>query len=309
MIASYANLPPNTTVGREFIFTAADFRKICTLIFERAGISLSTHQVDMVYSRLSRRLRYLGLASFAEYLELLSRGDQEEWSAFISALTTHMTSFFREQHHFPILAGHLAERRANGPLRLWSCAASTGEEPYSMAITAAEAFDSLAPPVAILATDVDGRVLAEAEEGIYHADRVSHLPSRVLKRYFEWGSGKNQGCVRIRPELRRLVTFQKLNLIDPVWPIAEPFDAIFCRNVMIYFDRPTQRQVLSRSRRHLKPDGLYFAGHSENLSYADELFSPLGQTVYRRQADLAPERDAVERGLRQHIPPSSPPPL
>jgi len=303
MTASYAN--PSKLGCREFAFTAADFRQISKLIFERAGISLSAYQAEMVYNRLSRRLRVLGLSSFAAYLELLTQGDQQEWNAFVSALTTHMTSFFREQHHFPILADHLAKRHSHGTVRLWSCAASTGEEPYSMAITAAETFDTLTPPVTILATDVDSRVLAEAEEGIYPADRVSHLPARVLKRYFEWGSGKNRGSVRIRPELRRLITFQKLNLIDRVWPFAQPFDAIFCRNVMIYFDRLTQREVLSRSRSHLKPDGLYFAGHSENLSYAEELFSPCGQTVYRRQSDdedgLLELRTQPQAGLHERL--------
>ena len=165
-----------------------------------------------------------------------------------------------------------------------------------MAITAAETFDSLTPPVSILASDVDREVLQEAREGIYPCERVRHLPQMILKRYFEWGSGQRSGSVRVRPELQRLVTFRPLNLIDPVWPLKEPFDAIFCRNVMIYVDRSTQKEILSRSQRHLKPDGLYFAGHSENLNFAEHLFAPCGQTVYRRHADSRREETAMAGG-------------
>ena len=283
--------------NHEFVFTQSDFRQICKLIFEHAGISLSPAKSEMVYNRLSRRLRILGLPSFAAYLALLQRGDKGEWSAFIGALTTHMTSFFREGHHFPILSAYLSERRAQGTIRLWSSAASTGEEAYSMAITAAETFDSLSPPVSILASDVDGEVLQEAREGIYPRERVQHLPEAVLKRYFEWGSGSKSGSVRILPELQRLVTFQPLNLIDPVWPMKEQFDAIFCRNVMIYFDRHTQKEILARSHRLLKPGGLYFAGHSENLSFAEHLFRPCGKTVYlqqtHRQGGMAAQVEAL----------------
>ncbi len=282
--------------AREFLFTEADFQKISQLIFQRAGISLSATKAEMVYNRLARRLRAHGLTSFAKYLELLEHAGHDEWGAFVGALTTHMTSFFREQHHFPILAAHLARHRQQGKFQLWSCAASTGEEPYSMAITAAETFNTLTPPIAILATDVDRAVLAEAREGVYPMERVSHLPQLMLKRYFEWGSGNNSGSVRVRPELRRLITFQAMNLAEPVWPMKEAFDAIFCRNVMIYFDRSTQKEILSRSQRHLKPDGLYFAGHSENLNFAEHLFAPCGQTVYRRHADSRREETAMAGG-------------
>ena len=275
------NATSPTTTDREFTFTMADFRQISKMIYEHAGISLSAGKSEMVYNRLARRLRIHGLSSFAEYIDLLAHGDSSEWSEFVGALTTHMTSFFREEHHFPILAEHLAERHSKGTINLWSCAASTGEEPYSIAITAAETFDSLTPPVSILATDVDKGVLMKARAGIYNAEGVRQLSSTVLKRYFQWGSGSNGGTVKIRPELQRLITFQPLNLLDPVWPMKEPFDAIFCRNVMIYFDRQTQKKLLVKSRRHLKPDGLFFAGHSENLNYADDLFQPCGKTVYR----------------------------
>ena len=284
------------TVEREFTFTSADFKEISRLIFERAGIFLSPAKSEMVYNRLSRRLRVHGFSSFAQYIEYLAGADKGEWNAFVGALTTHMTSFFREQHHFPILSTHLSTRpRQSGRIHLWSAAASTGEEPYSMAITAAETFGTLNPPVSILATDVDSAVLAEAAEGIYPMTKISLLPEKILKRYFEWGSGQNSGSVRIRPELRRLVSFQPLNLLDPVWPIQEDFDAIFCRNVMIYFDRPTQKQVLIHTRHHLKNDGLYFAGHSENLSFAEELFHPCGKTVYRQHPGPSPHQTNLQR--------------
>ncbi len=274
----------NGSDGREFEFTPADFRRISGLIYERAGIVLSPVKSDMVYNRLSRRLRHHGLSSFAEYIGLLTQRDGAEWGAFIGALTTHLTSFFREEHHFPILSAHLAERREAETIHLWSCATSTGEEPYSMAVTAAETFGSLHPPVSILATDVDNGVLALAREGVYPVDSVRHLPERIQKRYFQWGSGRNKGFVKVRAELQSMITFQAFNLLAPVWPMKEQYDAIFCRNVMIYFDRPTQERILVRSRRQLKHDGLYFVGHSENLNHAEHLFHPCGRTVYRTRA-------------------------
>jgi chemotaxis protein methyltransferase CheR len=276
------NMAATTTSDREFGFTSADFRKISRLIHERAGISLSAAKTEMVYNRLSRRLRVLGLSSFVEYIDLLEQGDSAEWSEFVGTLTTHLTSFFREQHHFPILDSHMAKCSARGKkVLLWSCAASTGEEPYSMAISAAEHFDSLHPPVSILATDVDKGVLEMARAGIYPIERVSQLPSKVLKRYFLWGSGPNGGCVKVRPELQQMITYMPLNLLNPVWPIEQRFDAVFCRNVMIYFDRPIQERVLAHCLRHMKPDGLFFAGHSENLYHVAHLVEPCGNTVYR----------------------------
>ncbi len=275
-----ANVTTRATADREFSFTPADFRRISKLIYDHAGISLAPSKSDMVYSRLTRRLRVNGLSSFTEYIELLGQKETNEWNAFVGALTTHLTSFFREQHHFPILSEHLEKRAVNGTVHLWSCAASTGEEAYSMAITAAEKFESLNPPVSILATDVDKGVLEKAQAGIYTIEVVKHLPDHILKRYFLWGSGAKGGSVKIRPELQRLIIFQPFNLLAPVWPMKQRYDAIFCRNVMIYFDRDTQRKILQKSQRHLKPEGLFFAGHSENLNYAEDLFRSCGNTVY-----------------------------
>jgi chemotaxis protein methyltransferase CheR len=265
----------------EFRYTADDFKRICALIYHRAGISLSTKKADMVYSRLSRRLRALGVKTFSSYLDLLASSDNPEWGPFVGALTTHLTAFFREEHHFPILVKHAETKSSTGRVKLWSCAASTGEEAYSMAIAMAEQFGTMYPPVDILATDVDHGVLETARQGIYPIERINALPDRIVRRYFLRGGCSNKGFAKVRPELQQMVTFDTLNLLAPVWPLSVQYDAIFCRNVMIYFDRPTQKRVLQHAHHHLKGDGLFFAGHSENLNHVADLFDSCGKTVYR----------------------------
>lgn len=265
----------------EYKFTADDFKRISNLMYQRAGISLPPKKADMVYNRLSRRLRALELNSFSAYLDYLTTNESPEWELFIGALTTHLTSFFREKHHFPLLAEQAEKKAAGGRVKLWSCAASTGEEPYSMAIAMAEEFGTLYPPVDILATDVDPGVLETAKLGIYSIELIKSLPDQVVRRYFLKGGGDNKGFVKVRHELQQMVTFEPLNLLDPIWPLAVQYDAIFCRNVMIYFDRSTQKVVLKHALRHLKADGLLFAGHSENLSHVADLFDACGNTVYR----------------------------
>ncbi|HUL92221.1 MAG TPA: CheR family methyltransferase [Burkholderiales bacterium] len=263
----------------EFAFTDEDFERVRGLIHQHAGIALSDSKRQLVYSRLGRRLRARSLASFRDYLEILESDDAEEWEAFTNALTTNLTSFFREEHHFPILAAHL--KRVKGrQLVLWCTACSTGEEPYSMAITAAEAFDTLTPPVRILASDVDTNVLAKAEAGIYPMDRFERMPPERLRRFFLKGSGPNAGHVKIRPEIAGLVTFRQVNLLHDNWPMRGPLDAIFCRNVMIYFDKATQYSILKKFVPLLANDGLFFAGHSENFIHAADLFRLRGKTVY-----------------------------
>lgn len=266
---------------REFHFTDSDFEKIRELIYTHAGISLNPGKRDMVYSRIARRLRITGLARFGEYLDRLNN-DAEEWQNFVNALTTNLTSFFREAHHFPILAEHAVAQRRGGrsPVTLWSAACSTGEEPYSMAMTLIDAFDSFRPPVRILATDLDTNVVRSAEAGIYSADRVARIPDRDLKRFFLRGRGAHEGMVRVRPEVRALVTFRSFNLLGQQWPVKGPFDEVFCRNVMIYFDKPTQYRLLSRLKPLMHPDGLLFVGHSESLAHASDLFRLKGKTVY-----------------------------
>ena len=267
--------------GHEFLFTSQDFERISTLIHRHAGIALSASKKEMVYSRLARRLRAKGLTRFNDYLVLLERGDQQEWEEFTNSLTTNLTAFFREPHHFPMLAQHV--RRHGRPVTLWCCAASTGEEPYSMAITMAEAFDTLTPPVRILATDLDTQVLARARSGIYEMERLEKMPQQQVRRFFHKGTGTNAGRVHVRPELQSIVCFRQLNLLADTWPVRGPFDAIFCRNVMIYFDKPTQRSILERFVPLLAADGLLFAGHSESFHHAVDLFSPCGRTVYALQ--------------------------
>lgn len=264
---------------REFAFTASDFSRIRKLIYQHAGISLSEAKTDMVYSRVGRRLRSQGFDSFKHYLDNLEhKNDVNEWEAFTNALTTNLTSFFREEHHFPILANHLSQSRQ--PLRIWCSAASTGEEPYSIAMTACEAFGSLHPPVEIIATDIDTNVLATAAAGIYPYDRVSKLSEKRRKSYFQKGTGQHEGSVRVKSELRRLIQFSQLNLLAQQWPLKGQFDAIFCRNVMIYFDKPTQATILSRFVPLMKANALLFAGHSENFLYVSKELHLLGKTVY-----------------------------
>jgi len=272
--------------GHEFLFTSQDFERISMLIHRHAGIALSASKKEMVYSRLARRLRANGLTCFNDYLALLERGDRQEWEEFTNSLTTNLTAFFREAHHFPILAQHV--RRHHGrPVTLWCCAASTGEEPYSMAMTMAEAFDTLTPPVRILATDLDTQVLARARSGIFLMERLERMPQQQVRRFFHKGTGSSAGMARVRPELRSMVCFRQLNLLDETWPVRGPFDAIFCRNVMIYFDKPTQRTILERFLPLLGADGLLFAGHSESFHHAVDLFRPCGKTVYAPQPGAA----------------------
>jgi chemotaxis protein methyltransferase CheR len=265
---------------REFQYTDKDFHRIRRLIQERAGISLSEAKREMVYSRLARRLRARGLRRFSEYLELLLLGDEGEWEAFTNALTTNLTSFFREAHHFPLLAEHAVRLKPGRNFQVWCCGCSSGEEAYSIAITLVETFASLTPPVSILASDVDTRVLRTAEQGVYPMERVERLGPERVRRFFLRGTGAQAGQARVRPELRALVSFRPLNLLTSTWPSRRPFDAIFCRNVMIYFDRVTQAAILRRFAPLLRPDGLLFVGHSESLFHVSDTFRLQGKTVY-----------------------------
>lgn len=273
------NIATASSVGPDFLLTDHDFSKIRTLIHQRAGIALSAQKRQMVYSRLARRLRELRLKEFSTYLTFLEADPNgDEWQLFTNALTTNLTAFFREAHHFPILAEHV--RRGPQPVTVWCSAASTGEEPYSIAMTLIEALGSRAGSASVVATDIDTQVLAKGEAGIFTMEQVSKLPPERLKRFFLKGSGTHAGKVRIRPEVAAMVKFEQLNLLDPKWALKEPFDAIFCRNVMIYFDKPTQGKILQRFAPLMKPHGLLFAGHSENFSFANKTFRLRGQTVY-----------------------------
>lgn len=280
MSTAASALPEN----REFEFAERDFRRVCELIYQRAGIALAPAKRDMVYGRLSRRLRSLGMGSFQQYLDhLQSPQGSDEWEAFTNALTTNLTAFFREPHHFQRLAEELKAHQPDGAVaKLWSCAASTGEEPYSMAITACEAYGSLTPPVRIIATDIDTQVLATAARGVYSIDRIAGLDEAIKRRYFQRGTGPNAGKCRVLPALLKLVQFQQLNLLDSRYDVGGPFAALFCRNVMIYFDKPTQRDILARLVTHMADDGLLYTGHSENYLHAADLITPCGRTLYQR---------------------------
>ncbi|TCP08904.1 CheR family methyltransferase [Caldimonas thermodepolymerans] len=271
-------------VIQEFAFDKADFERVRQLIHQRAGISLHAGKQAMVYSRLSRRLRETGHRSFADYLHWLEEGAgaqaEAEWQEFVNCLTTNLTAFFREEHHFRLLAEELRRRGPHHPIHIWCNAASTGEEPYSIAMTVVDTLGHDAP-VRILASDIDTRVLATASRGIYEAESRGLTPE-LLKRHFLRGTGRNTGRIRVKPELARLVEFRTFNLTSPVWSLGSRFDFVFCRNVMIYFDAPTQRRVLERIHAVMEPQGLLFVGHSENFTDARQLFRLRGKTVYQR---------------------------
>ena len=269
--------------GREFAWTNADFARVQALIYQRAGISLHDGKHAMVYSRLSRRLRETGHTSFSSYLGWLEQqGDGVEWQEFVNALTTNLTAFFRENHHFEIFATHLRSKPTGTPWRVWCNAASTGEEPYSIVITALETLGANAS-LKLTASDIDSLVLAKAAEGVYRMEAARGLSQERLQRFFLRGKAGNAGLIRAKPELRRMIEFMSVNLIRDDWPFREPFDVVFCRNVMIYFDAPTQRRVLERIHRVLKPGGMLFVGHAENFSESRDLFTLRGKTVYERR--------------------------
>ncbi len=263
---------------REFAFEKADFKKVQQMLFKKAGINLSDAKEAMVYSRLARRIRALNLKSFNDYLAVVGRSEAE-LEQFINSLTTNLTSFFREPHHFTALADYLAEH--SNVTNIWCAASSTGEEPYSIAMVVAEAFGSFKTPIKIIASDIDSKVLAKAKAGVYPLASISKIPIERQKQFFHKGKGANEGKVKVVDELRQMVQFKKLNLTDQRWDVKAPLDIIFCRNVMIYFDKPTQLNVLKRMVDMLKPTGLYMAGHSENFNMHTNLVRPVGKTIYR----------------------------
>lgn len=265
---------------QEFTFSSADFDRVRQLIYQHAGISLHAGKQAMVYSRLSRRLRETSQRSFSQYLQSLESlpPSHPEWQEFVNCLTTNLTSFFREEHHFQMLATEL-KARAGQSVRIWCNAASTGEEPYSLAMTCAENMPS--GLVKIMASDIDTKVLATAGRGVYSADARGLSPER-LRAHFLRGKGANSGSIRVKPELARMIEFRTHNLMEARWQLGEPFDIVFCRNVMIYFDAPTQRRVLERIHGVMKPKSLLFVGHSENFTESKDLFRLRGKTVYER---------------------------
>ncbi|OWQ48883.1 chemotaxis protein CheR [Roseateles noduli] len=277
-------VPPQVeAIDHEFSFSKADFERVRQLIYQHAGISLHDGKHAMVYSRLSRRLRDTGYKSFADYLQWLEgvtgpQGDQE-WQEFVNCLTTNLTSFFREDHHFLSLTDDL-KTLTGKPIRIWCCAASTGEEPYSIAMTCQESLGA-SSGVQIVSSDIDTNVLNTARKGVYAAESRGLSPQR-LKQFFLRGTGANEGRIRVRPELAKMIDFRPLNLMHTTWSLGDPFHVVFCRNVMIYFDAPTQRKVLERIHKVMRPGGLLFVGHSENFTDSRDLFRLRGKTIYER---------------------------
>ena len=265
----------------EFPFSDEEFERVRLLIHQHAGIVLTPSKRDMAYGRLVRRLRACGALSFGDYLGRVGR-DGAERERFINALTTNLTSFFREGHHFDALGAHMKALAQASPrrLRIWCAAASTGEEPYSLAITACEAFARLDPPVEIIASDIDTDALAQCVRGQYPAEKTEGLANGRLQRHFVRREPGGEVQYEVRPELRRLVSFRRINLLDRSWPLSGAFDAIFCRNVMIYFDKPARQLIARRFAPLLLPQGRLYIGHSESLADLADLYRPLGRTVY-----------------------------
>lgn len=252
------------------------------MIYKRAGISLHDGKHAMVYSRLSRRLRETGHQSFRDYLGWLESSEGPEWQEFVNALTTNLTSFFREHHHFEIFAELLKSKSAGTPWHIWCSAASTGEEPYSIVMTAMETLGQN-PKFFLTASDIDSKVLATAAQGVYRLEGMKGIDQSKMQRYFLRGKGGNDGMVRVKPELGQFIEFLIVNLIRDDWPFKDAFDVVFCRNVMIYFDAETQRKVLERIYKVMKPGALLFVGHAENFSDSRDLFLLKGKTVYERR--------------------------
>lgn len=278
---------PGTSVRgpSDFLFTDRDFQRIAGLIGAHAGIVLSEIKKDLVYGRLVKRLRQLGLQSFSDYITLIEQDDDDEFECFVNSLTTNLTGFYREAHHFEDLQSTYLPRlfasKSSRELRIWSAGCSTGAEPYSIAMAVAE----VVPPdwtVRILATDIDTDVLEIARTGIYDLDWVSKsLDATRMKRWLMRGSGQHADKVRISQEICEMVTFLPLNLLE-AWPMRRCFDMIFCRNVVIYFDKSTQAVLFDRMANQMTPDGYLFIGHSESLNRVSERFRLVGRTIYQR---------------------------
>ncbi len=280
-------LPAN---GLEFPFTEADYQTIVSIVYERSGIVLAAHKRDMTYSRLARRLRALGLRSFRDYCALLSRKESNETGFLINAITTNLTKFFRESHHFEHLEKEVFPALTNFSrgeskphIRVWSAGCSSGEEPYSIAMTAIAARQQICRDwdLRILATDLDTAMLRKAKAGIYAEALLGDVPARMRSRFFEAPAGEDASAVPVSKAVQNLITFKQLNLLGP-WPMSGQFDAIFCRNVMIYFDAKTKNTLIERFHAILKDGGWLYVGHSESLLDHAALFKLRGRTIYQK---------------------------
>ncbi len=281
MASAAAKRAESNIVGGEFPFTDHDFRQIASMLHADAGLALPESKATLVYSRLAKRLRMLGLESFRDYCELVQEADgADERRNMLAALTTNVTRFFREPHHFEhlktqVLPAALAQARKGGRVRIWSAGCSTGPEPYSMALTILSLLpDAADHDVRILATDIDPNVVATARRGIYPKEDVAAIPGDLVRKWMEPREG---GAAEAGEAMRRLISFRELNLIGS-WPMKARFDAIFCRNVVIYFDEETQRKMWNRFRQSLHPEGRLYVGHSERVNESG--FRSDGLTTY-----------------------------
>ncbi len=270
----------------EYTITAEEFQRFRTLIYNESGISLSEQKQTLLASRLSKRLRDLSLSTFAEYYENVTKDPtREEFTRMLDLISTNKTDFFREPKHFDFLRERIMpELFGEKRIRIWSSACSTGEEPYTIAMTL---FEHAPNPsqwdFKILASDISTRVLSKAAAGLYQEDRFRDVPSDVLKRHFLRGRGESAGMFKVKPHLAAVIQFRRLNLMDSQFPIKNPLDLIFCRNVMIYFDRPTQATLVNKFYRYLKPGGYLFIGHSESLQWVEHSFKSLAPTIYQKE--------------------------
>ncbi|MBV1889513.1 MAG: protein-glutamate O-methyltransferase CheR [Gammaproteobacteria bacterium] len=277
------SLQQETAKVREFHFTEKDFLEIRQLVKTSTGINLGESKYNMVYGRLTKRLRALNLDNFGDYRAYLKKSGEQELIELTNAITTNLTAFFRENHHFERLATEilpemLERNRQERRLRIWSAGCSTGEEPYSLAITLQESVPKGWGDIKILATDLDSNVINHASTGIYTNSRIEGIDDRRSKRWFE---KVDHDHIQVSQQLRDMITFKQLNLFHN-WPMSGPFDVLFCRNVVIYFDKPTQRELFDRYAEIIRPGGYLIIGHSENLFKTSERFENLGNTVYRR---------------------------
>ena len=281
----------NGRPGVPTLLPDAAFLELKGRIIQRTGHFYYQDKNELLWERLLRRMRATASPSSETYLRRLDDplGGEAEWSALEAEITIGETFFFRYAEQFAalqerILPELIRRNRATRQLRIWSAGCATGAEPYSIAITACETFGTMTPPVRIIATDIDTQVLATAQRGVYPVERVASLSAERKRRFFQRGTGPNEGHCRVHPALQALIEFRPLNLLSPRYDIGGPFAAVFCRNVMIYFDKPTQRAILSRLVEHMGDDGLLYTGHSENYLHAADLIQPCGRTLYRRAA-------------------------
>ncbi|MDX1411358.1 MAG: protein-glutamate O-methyltransferase CheR [Nitrospirales bacterium] len=267
--------------------TDQEFELFKNLIYQVVGISLDCHKKTLLMSRLGKRLRELGLSTYQAYFDhVRTQGNEAELTKLLDLISTNKTDFYREPAHFVFLRDHiLSEVRGSKTLRIWSAASSSGEEPYSIAMTLLDALQDIGRwDIRILASDISTQVLAQAASGIYEEERVKLLPKDIVQRHFLKGRGAQAGMLQVHPRIANLVTFRQINLMDPKFPIRSPLDVIFCRNVMIYFDRPTQARLMEKFYRYLRSGGYLFIGHSESLQWIDHPFTYIQPTIYQKQS-------------------------